>query len=209
MPADTKPIEAGQGGWSPRTKRWVSALLLFHLAAVITPPLASDPASHLAQTVYWCFHPYIQAAYLDNSYRFFAPAPSPSNLIRYELVLEDGTREEGIFPNLNEHWPRLLYHRHFMLSERVGNNMFIPSPQEIRPGEPLPELPPYIKAYVDSYAAHLLAAHHAKQVTLYCRRHLLPSAVDILRGAKLNDDRFYVERNLGTYPKESVREPGA
>jgi hypothetical protein len=209
MSADMKPIEAGQGGWSPRTKRWVSALLLFHLAAVLTPPLAADPASHLASTVYWCLHPYIQAAYLDNSYRFFAPEPSASNLVRYELELKDGTHLGGVFPNLNEHWPRLLYHRHFMLSERVGNGM--PMAQDLRPGDPLPEIPRVPQAYINSYANHLLAAYDARKVTLYCRRHMLPSPVDIMRGRKLSDERFYFERNLGTYepPQEPAREPGA
>lgn len=209
MPADNEPIEAGQGGWSPRKKRWVSALLLFHLLAVVTPALASYPSSHLTRTLFWYLHPYIQIAFLDNSYKFFAPEPSASNLIRYELEFADGTRQGGVFPNLNEHWPRLLYHRHFMLSERVGNGM--PMTQDVRPGDPLPEIPPQVQVYIDSFAKHLLAAHHANQVTLYCRRHVLPTPEDIMRGRKLSDERFYFERNLGTYvsPQEPAREPGA
>jgi hypothetical protein len=71
--------------------------------------------------------------------------------------------------------------------------------QDVRPGEPLPEIPPMTKAYIDSYADHLLTAHHAKKVTLYCRRHMLPGPEDIMRGRKLSDERFYRERNLGTY----------
>ena len=57
---------------------------------------------------------------LANGYRFFAPEPGPSHLIRYEVTLPDGTRKEGFFPDRAHHQPRLLYHRYFMLSEFVN-----------------------------------------------------------------------------------------
>ena len=36
------------------------------------------------------FRPYLEAAYLDHGYAFFAPDPGPSHLVRYELEFDDG-----------------------------------------------------------------------------------------------------------------------
>jgi hypothetical protein len=67
------------------------------------------------------YHPYITATFLDHSYKFFAPNPGPSHLVRYDLYFADGSsrvnRDDQILPDRVGHWPRLLYHRHFMLTE--------------------------------------------------------------------------------------------
>ena len=61
-------------------------------------------------------------AYLNHGYQFFAPDPAGSNLIRYQ-VFDSGGAEiaAGQFPNLDEQWPRLLYHRHMMLAAQTGD----------------------------------------------------------------------------------------
>src|SRR4051812_9871294 len=98
-----------------------SALLVAHLCAVFVGPWAMPPAgSLLSRSFAAALGPYVQAMYLDNGYRFFAPEPGPSHLIRYEILLPDGKRVEGYFPDRKRHWPRLLYHRYFMLSEFVS-----------------------------------------------------------------------------------------
>ncbi len=63
--------------------------------------------------------PYINALDLNHGYRFFAPDPGPSHLIRYHLHWSDGHGRDGVFPNLTEERPRLLYHRYFMLAEHL------------------------------------------------------------------------------------------
>jgi hypothetical protein len=56
--------------------------------------------------------PYSQWLYMDHGYFFFAPNPGPGHLVQYQVGSETRT-----FPDKAKHWPRLLYHRHFMLSE--------------------------------------------------------------------------------------------
>ena len=100
----------------------VSAVLLFHLAALVGPPLSlqtqgplgsSPSVATLMRSVRW----YCQFLYLDRGYAFFAPDPGPSHLIQAATTQPDGSRVEQMYPDRQQQWPRLLYHRHFMLAE--------------------------------------------------------------------------------------------
>lgn len=118
--------------WSVRRRAVVSVLLALHLIAVISAPLAiPGPSAELSRKVADVFSPYLHATHLYNGYRFFAPNPGPSHVVRYELTMPDGNLRHGRFPNLNDEWPRQLYHRHFMISETVFNLMNIPSDEEM------------------------------------------------------------------------------
>ncbi len=157
-----------------------SVLILLHLTAVWVGPFSVPPSSPLAQTVANWFRPYLQATFLNHGYKFFAPDPGPTHLVRYELELADGTARSGVFPNLQEQQPRLLYHRHMMLSERLD-------------GPPQAE---WIAAFTKSYAQHLLHEHQARRVKLYLVTHALPSPQQVQAGMKLTDPALYREREL-------------
>jgi hypothetical protein len=139
--------------------RWLlSAVLAAHVSAVIVGPLAVQPSSALEGNLWSVYRPYLEAACLNNGYRFFAPEPGPSHLVRYELTLADGSRIEGVFPDLARHRPRLLYHRHFMLSEKVA----------VPPGTPI------AVEWARAYAEHLKHRYGAAEVKLFLVRHNLP-----------------------------------
>ncbi len=122
--------------WSPLKRRIVSILLLLHLIAIFAAPMAGPPpASDLSRTIAGWFRPYLKAAYLNHGYRFFAPNPGPSHLIRYEVTLADGSTASHRFPDTSEQWPRLFYHRHFMVAERVNQLMSLPEPEELEADE--------------------------------------------------------------------------
>jgi len=178
---------------NPWLRRVLTLFLLVHVSAVCVPPISVEPASLLSSYLWTGLQPYIEATFLDHGYRFFAPEPGPSHLIRYDLQLPDGSHREGIFPNLAEEWPRLLYHRHFMLSE------FVNSLGSYRSDAELP--------YAKSYAQHLLHKHGAEQVTLYLRRHAIPTPEQILDGMQLDDLRLLQERSLGTFTLTSHTPP--
>jgi hypothetical protein len=72
---------------------------------------------------------YSQFVYLDHGYAFFAPDPGPSHLIGASVTARDGKTSDLLYPDLGNQWPRLMYHRHFMLAEFL-NNVYHP------PGEP-------------------------------------------------------------------------
>lgn len=126
--------EQGSGVvWSLRARLVTSVLLVLHLAAVFFPPFAFETSpvrgmgSPIAEAVVNLLQPYIDAAYLNHGYAFFAPDPGPSHLLRANLEFTDGREpREMTLPDLDSHWPRLLYHRHFMLSEHLHSS-FVPS----------------------------------------------------------------------------------
>lgn len=181
------PATSHVAGWTPLRRRVVSGLLLLHVAALVIGPAAVAPASPLSQSAWHLFRPYLEAAYLNHGYHFFAPEPGPSHLVRYELELPDGTRQLGYFPNRDQHKPRLLYHRHFMLSEHLGNLVAEEAP------------PAIIEAYSVSFARHLLKEHGAKRIKLYIVRHSLPRPGDVAAGMPLDHASLYREKLLGTY----------
>lgn len=116
--------------WSTGVRWLVTGWLCLHLSALVAAPMAGPPpASDLSRSVASKLEWYIRPLFLGHGYRFFAPNPGPSHRVRYEVVRDDGTIVEGVFPNLDDQWPRLLYHRMFMISETVNASVSsLPSP---------------------------------------------------------------------------------
>ncbi len=192
-----QPVPPAGKPWSLAAKLAVSALLLWHLAAILVGPF-SLPPTLIGDLVHPIFRPYMGATYLDHSYKFFAPDPGPSHLVRYELEFDDDSHRGGVFPNLQDQWPRLFYHRHFMLSEFI--NLAPPDPN-VPPQTEWAKLPlaEGQKQYARSYADHLLAKHNARRVTLWLQEHLIPAPDQVAKGMKLNDPSLYRERKLGSF----------
>jgi len=204
--------------WTQRRKAIVSACLIFHLFAVFAAPCASPPPSSYAWS--WLagrtqgrdgiLMPYLRACYLNHGYRFFAPNPGPSHLIRYEIDVQGGGRIEGQFPDPAKQWPRLLYHRMFMVSETLFNlddPVREPSPPGQRADFALREFHSQracADALIHSVARHLLSKHKGQRIRLYLRTHEIPFPADVLAGQKLNDSRLYHERLLGEFSEDEL-----
>jgi len=189
----TSSRPSSQDRWlDPKFRLGVSILLALHLLAITVAPLAMTPSSPLLIAVWRGFRPYLDVLYLNHGFHFFAPDPGPSHLIRYQLEFSDGTRREGIFPNPAEHAPRLLYHRHFMLSE-FANRMAV---DDSRAAD--------LETLSRSFGEHLLATHEATRVTLSLRRHFIPTPEHVLAGLPLDDPQFIHERPLGTFATRGV-----
>lgn len=208
-----------------------SLVLGLHLVGVLVGPL-SVPPSILADFFRTFYRPYLGALYLDHGYKFFAPNPGPSHLVRYELEMPDGTHQKGTFPDIDSHRPRLLYHRHFMLSEFLnalpeveeppvledrqvasipangrptGAEEDVAPPQAKRPRARRAEVPKMsaeMRAYAASYARHLLETHGARRVRLELVEHLIPSPQDVLDEMRLDDKRLYRTRPLGWFERQ-------
>ncbi|MDA7978914.1 MAG: hypothetical protein MPJ50_09120 [Pirellulales bacterium] len=116
-PRDTSP--GAHSRLTPWVKLLISVGLVFHLFAVFLPPLAVIPSAATApvrESIDW----YTGPLRLQNGYRFFSPdPPDVSMVIRYEVELPNGEALSGIFPNKEDFWPRLYYHRYLMLSSRL------------------------------------------------------------------------------------------
>jgi hypothetical protein len=174
----TRSAPAGPA-WSRSLKVIVSVAILFHLAAVIAPPLAGPPpASVLANRLMQPLRPYVGLVYLGHGYRFFAPDPGPGHSIRYEVTLRDGSTVTGSLPDAARDRPRLAYHRKFMVSEKISG--LVPpadAPQQVRDDARRDWLP-----LVKGVARHLLEEHGGEQVELTMVEHFLPGPDEVLSG---------------------------
>lgn len=108
---------------SPALKIGISCALVFYLAVLVIGPLSNPVGSeHLTRPIARKVSPIHRALYLGHGYRFFAPDPGPSHLVEFEITKNDGTVVTGRFPDRDDAdsaFPRLQYHRWFMLSETI------------------------------------------------------------------------------------------
>jgi hypothetical protein len=148
----------------------ISGGITLHLTAVFVAPFrfatgAFGGSSPLAEAIQRPLAPYIDAMYLDHGYFFFAPNPGPNHLVDCRLEFADGRPAEELrFPNLATKRPRLLYHRHFMLSEALNASF---APPEFAP-EPSP--PPLTASAEERERFQLDVASHRQAKTDWQRR---------------------------------------
>jgi hypothetical protein len=192
--------------------RWLASILIgLHLVAIFVAPWsAPPPSSQFSQALAGWLQPYFKCIAMDNGYRFFAPDPGPSHLIRYEWENADGKTTLCQFPDLKRHFPRLLYHRHFMIAEMIysltyrtfDTEALAASPpaaqQEIAASQQLAQL------LIQGVVRSLFREHpEAKRIRLFLVTHLIPSPQDLESGATLTDPRGYLEPvPLGEFTRE-------
>jgi hypothetical protein len=99
----------------------------------------------------------------------------------YAAERDDGTVIRGKIPNRGIA-PRLLYHRHFMLTEQMNTG-----PDELQ------------EQWYDSYAQHIGRKYGAKQVSLTRQLHFLPTMQMVRTGVRLNDPASYEDQDLGVF----------
>jgi hypothetical protein len=135
--------------------------------------------------------PLVGALFLGHGYRFFAPDPGPGHSIRWSMVMADGSIRQGSIPDCDTDWPRLLYHRRFMISEKIAALVPPPdAPEEVR-RQSRGEWQPLVK----DVAGQLLRRHGGSQVTLRMIEHYLPTPEEVIRSEQGSD----VVTPLGTY----------
>lgn len=202
-----RPVSLGRG-W----RCALSCLLLIHVTAVFIAPFtfASSPApgvaapSPLAASVHSVLEPYVDAMFLRHGYAFFAPDPGPSHLFRARLEFADGREPvELTFPDRTQQRPRLLYHRHFMLSERLWDGFVPPvAPPAIAENprqlvtwrENRERYESYFHTVRDSYLNHLRRRYGAERATLVRVEHRLTGIDEVIgEGRRIDDPELYFD----------------
>lgn len=109
----------------------------------------------------------------------------------------NGEKQMLVFPDKRVHWPRLYYHRHFMLSEFYHNShAWTDQPIEAKENPVIDrewrgELNRYLQIQ-GSIVKHLKSRYRSSDVSLRRIEHQLPSEVQVLQqGWKLTDKRLY------------------
>jgi hypothetical protein len=201
----------------PKSIAWLVLIAIAgHLAAVLAEPIRFFSQSETQVAPYaatWraSLAPYVEWLYLDHGYFFFAPNPGPSHLVgarilpptdpnraeplRSGVPIDLASDVDAYFPDRRAQWPRLLYHRYFMLSEFYNSSF---APFEL-PEEDLADL-----LFVDRWKqdrqfytqltgsiAHALAHRwKAESVELMRLERALPLPEKFLReGGRLDDPR--------------------
>ena len=178
--------------------------------AIISAPWAyPPPSSQLARAVARFFEPYQLATFSRHGYRFFAPNPGPSYIVRYEIDKSDGNIIAGRFPDAEAIWPRLLYHRFLILAEVTSNvesSIRTPAPPEnltdeeqtalVELDRELESARALAESLRRSLARQLLSQHGGERIRLFVDRHLIAPPESILQGDKLNDSKYYEELDM-------------
>ncbi|HEV3299031.1 MAG TPA: hypothetical protein VG055_05300 [Planctomycetaceae bacterium] len=166
----------------------VNVWLVYHLSAIVLAPWSVPPASRLIQNAWRAVRAYDQALFLNHGYHYFAPEPGNSTLVAYVLEMPDGSLQTGRIPNRDIR-PRLLYHRHFMLTEALASDDLSP---------------PVRKELVLAMARELRREYHARRVTLSRVTHRLPNMEFVRAGGALDDPESYTEEPLGTFSSDEL-----
>lgn len=109
----------------------LSLLFTLHLMAITTAALSAPPSPGIVQQAWMrLFRPYLEFAYLNNAYHYYAPEPGPSSYVWFRVIFEDPTKklEEGLWhkiPDIDEagniHHPVALdYQRFLSLTESIA-----------------------------------------------------------------------------------------
>lgn len=169
----------------------VHVWIVFHFASVFIASASVPPATRLAGQAWSCVGGYLQFLYLNHGYHFFSPDPGTSTLIAYEATLPDGEVQWNRIPNHNI-WPRLNYHRHFMLTEHMAASVGA-----------RPEIEELL---VQTYADEIARQTGARKVLIYEVEHELSWPVQVRAGRHLDDPVTYFNYPLGEYEYPSEEE---
>jgi hypothetical protein len=198
--AGTAPARRSSNGRLPLAIRLaISVLILWHFTGIFLAALSIGPSSELVvkiaqRKMQW----YLDALYLNQGHSFFAPEVGPGYVIRYELFDPSGrVIEQGELPNRKEHWPRLRYHRHFMLADQA---IYPSLDQQYRDS--------WQRKYLEAYGRQLLRAHEDAQAVRVRRYVHLPIPRDlVLEGRKMTDPQSYEMIMEVTQQRSDLGEP--
>ncbi len=119
--AVTRESKAG-GGLGFALRVVISIVIAWHFAAIFLAalciPATSDLVIDITQKppMQW----YLDVLYMNQGHSFFAPDVGPSRIVEYELYDQSGQPiGKDYLPSRKNHWPRLRYHRHFMLADQA------------------------------------------------------------------------------------------
>jgi hypothetical protein len=158
-----------------------TVFIVWHFAGVFLAALCVPTSSKLVLDIaqHWPMQWYLDALYMNQGHSFFAPDVGPGHLVRYQLLDQSGHEiERSEFPSRKDHWPRLLYHRYFMLADQLD------LPFNDKPTHDL-----WQRKYLEAFGRQLLREHtQAQSVVLRLYNHW-PLPYSYVRGSLENIDK--------------------
>lgn len=188
------PRSTGRTGWRSAWL-WKSALslwLLYHFSGLVISPASIQPSSDLQRDAWLAVGPYLQFISMNQGNHFFAPDPGPSTLVTYVAELKDGRKVTGQIPDRTTMQPRLLYHRHFMLTEQLAG-LADAVDLDVETSKRLFDL------HLRAIARQVCRQHGAQQVTLSRVTHVLREPEWAQAGMPLQHPENYQVKPLGRF----------
>ena len=195
--------ESVHNGWPRWVRRVVTALLIYHLAAVLAGALAAAPSSPLERAAATLFGSYHQVVDQGYGYRYYAPEPGPTPVVTATIKYADGRPDESFRLPSRAVWPRLRYQRQLALA-----NHLVADFEEARgaTGDGARS------HYAQSYARHLARSRPGSaSITLYAQSHLLPDLEEVAsaraagRPLDIDADAFYTApERIGEFPCDAL-----
>lgn len=171
-PASERRSRSDAGpGWPRWARRIATAVLVFHLAALVAGALGVPPSSELERAIADRFSPYFDLMDLGYSYRFYVEPP-PTPAVTATIEYADGRPEETVrLPGRDVPGPRMRHQRQLALA----NALDLQVQEARRRREDLAH-----DRLARSYARHLCKTHPGcRSVTLRLERHLIPDPAQV------------------------------
>jgi hypothetical protein len=185
----------------------LTLVLIAYLAVLLLGPLTVPVGSaHLTNPMARVAAPIHRALFQGHGYRFFAPQPGPGHFVECRFQMSDGPEQTIRFPDRERHWPRLLYHRWFMLAETVFTELDgTPDSKSFRDAQQT--LQREIDQLVRRVAlAVLTEVPGATAVELVLYERSIPLPGDVADGVKLDDARYLSDPlPIGTFSREQLQ----
>ena len=184
-------------GWSPSARRMATVMILFHIAAVVIAPWSSPPpSSDLSRSLASLDSTLPEVDVVGQRLPLFRTRSRAQPLGTVRIAAAGRVIGQGTFPDRKRHWPRLLYHRQFMISEMIASEL----PPPVSPAEMARWNENERRMYererrhggrlVGSVAGELLRQHpQADAIRLFLVTHMIPTPLDVLAGRSLRGCR--------------------
>ena len=194
----TKPVvnqvdrgsgEGAAAAWPSWQKGVVTAVLAFHILAILAGAFAAAPSSALEQSLASAFAPYHQLIDQGYSYRYYAPEPGPTAIVTATIEYADGRPEEVVRLPHHGVLPRLRYQRQLALANHLVTD-FDEARRATGDGGK--------SVWARSYARHLAKTRPGStKVILRTQSHLIPDPARVAAARAssepidIDDEEFY------------------
>ncbi len=199
---DTEISDDG-ANWPFWAKLAASVGLAVHLTALLAAALAWPPSSGLEAWVAERFAVYYQLLDQGYAYRYYAPEPGPTPVIRATVRYADGRPEQEVRIPARGVKPRLRYQRQLALATHLTEQY---TEVKASTGDGSQSL------VARSFARHIAHDHPGcASVTLFLQWHLIPNLVavhnELEQGKRIDidaEDYYTAPERIGEFPCDGL-----
>lgn len=187
--------------------RWIaSGLVTVHLIAIVLTVVSfstpSFPAPRLAVAASQPTQPYLQATFLNNAYRFFAPNPGTPSILWFRVQYEDRSIRWIEAPASAGPLTYEAYQRRLNFTIMIGQQL---APDPAHEGKR--RMTPTGEAALASCARHIarMETREVKSVGIYILHHAIITPEQVRTGWTPTDVRTYHATFVGAYSPTGER----